>query len=149
MSKIEEFALLVADVFELAGALRRHGDELAGRVGQSQARWQLLSVVSDGTWTVPQAARRLGVSRQAVQRVADDLDAEGLLVYVANPHHRRSPLLELTTSGHTALNSITTAAHDWQANVIRGIDPATIEQTRRNVRTILQRVTAQTDTIGA
>lgn len=146
--KVEAFALLVADVFELAGALRRHGEQLAGHVGQTQARWQLLSVVTDGTWTVPQAAQRLGVSRQAVQRLADELDDDGLLRYVTNPHHRRSPLLELTSSGRQTLTDITTAARDWQATVTRELDADTIQQTRRNVRSILQRIAASDDPDG-
>lgn len=66
----DEIARLVADVFELAGLLRRSGEVVAAREGHTQARWQLLSVVSDRALTVPQAARRLGVTRQGVQRVA-------------------------------------------------------------------------------
>lgn len=43
----DEIARLVADVFELAGLLRRSGEVVAAREGHTQARWQLLSVVSD------------------------------------------------------------------------------------------------------
>jgi DNA-binding MarR family transcriptional regulator len=138
----ETFALLVADVYELAGALRRRGEHLAGQVGQTQARWQLLSVVSDEARSVPQAARRLGVSRQAVQRLADELDADGLVRYVTNPQHRRSPLLELTAIGRQTLDGITAAAREWQAKVTCEIEAAIIEQTRHNMRAILQLVAA-------
>jgi DNA-binding MarR family transcriptional regulator len=103
----DQFALLVADVFELSGLLRRNGEEIARHHGQTQARWQLLSVISEGTWTVPAAANRLGITRQAVQRVADDLVADGRARYVDNPAHRRSPLLELTTAGRGTLVAIT------------------------------------------
>lgn len=65
----DEIARLVADVFELAGLLRRSGEVVAAREGHTQARWQLLSVVSDRALTVPQAARRLGVTRQVVAEV--------------------------------------------------------------------------------
>ncbi|GHB99248.1 hypothetical protein GCM10010397_84400 [Streptomyces spinoverrucosus] len=73
----DEIALLVADVFEAAGALRRLGEHTAQAEGLTQARWQVLSVVSETALTVPQAARRLGVSRQNVQRVANDLASSG------------------------------------------------------------------------
>ncbi|MET0908133.1 MAG: MarR family winged helix-turn-helix transcriptional regulator [Ilumatobacteraceae bacterium] len=135
-----ELALLVADVYELAGTLRRHGEAFAASVGQTQARWQLLSVLSDGDWTVPQAARRLGVSRQAVQRVADDLDAEGLVRYVPNPHHQRSAMLELTPHGTDALAKITTAANRWQSVIASDLDPSTLQQTRQVLRQILARI---------
>ena len=143
--EIDAFSMLVADVYELAGALRRHGEHLAGGVGQTQARWQLLSVVSDQARSVPQAARRLGVSRQAVQRLADELDTDGLVRYITNPQHRRSPLLELTDAGRQTLDGITAAARDWQAIVTRGLDAAAIQQTRRDLRTILQLVTTGDD----
>ena len=78
MENADHLALLVADIFEAAGALREHGDQIAGRVGQSQARWQVLSVFSEGDWTVATAARRLGVTRQSEQRIADLLVADVL-----------------------------------------------------------------------
>ncbi len=87
----DEMALLVADVYELAGLLRRSGEAIAAREGQTQARWQFLSVISGDALTVPQAARRLGVTRQAVQRVANELVDDGLAELVANPDHRTSP----------------------------------------------------------
>ena len=149
---IDEYARLVADVYELAGVLRRHGDELAGRVGQTQARWQLLSVISDEQpWTVPRAAERLGVSRQAVQRVADDLTRDGLARYVPNPQHRRSPLLELTGSGREALAAITAAARDWQDEVTRGLDTESVAAARRGLREVRARIAEldATDTTDA
>ena len=66
MNKANHLALLIADVFEAAGALRLHGDQMAAAVGQSQARWQVLSVLSEGDWTVASAARRLGASALSV-----------------------------------------------------------------------------------
>ena len=106
----EAFAQLVAEVYDAAGVLRRRGDRIASAAGQTQARWQLLSVVSVDAWTVPAAADRLGTSRQAVQRVANELVDDGLAVFVDNPRHRRSPLLRLTGVGERALAAITAEA---------------------------------------
>ena len=47
----------------------------------SRARLQVLNMVSDGDWTVPMAADRLGTSRQAVQRIANELAYEGLAAF--------------------------------------------------------------------
>ena len=87
----DSIALLVADVYEAAGALRRFGETTAAGEGQTQARSQLLSVVSERPLTVPQAARRLGISRQAVQRVADDVVEEGLVSFQPNPNTEVRP----------------------------------------------------------
>src|SRR5918997_6373082 len=101
--RADQAGRLVADVVEAAGAIRRLGDEMASEVGQTQARWQVLSVLSEGDWTVARAARRLGITRQSVQRVADLLLAEGLLQAEPNPDHARSPLMRLTPAGRRAL----------------------------------------------
>lgn len=134
------FTLLVADVYELAGALRRRGDELAGHAGQSQARWQVLSVVSEGDWTVPGAARRLGVTRQAVQRIVDALAVEGLISYEPNPGHQRSPHVRLTGDGRAALAAITDAATDWHATVTADLSADDLDLARRVLRTVLDAV---------
>ena len=139
----DALALLVADVYELAGALRRSGEALAGRVGQSQARWQLLSVVSEGEWTVPAAARRLGLSRQAVQRVADLLVHEGQLRFADNPAHLRSPRLEPTAAGRRTLERITESSRAWRAEVAAGLSATEIERSRTLLRTLLERLRAE------
>ena len=106
----ETVPLLVADVFHLAGLFRRRGEEIARRAGRTQAEWQTLSAVSDRPRTVPQIARRLGLARQSVQRTADQLEAESLVGFVANPDHKKSALVELTATGRNALDRINAAA---------------------------------------
>lgn len=112
--RADQAGRLVADVVEAAGAIRRLGDSMASEVGQTQARWQVLSVLSEGDWTVARAARRLGITRQSVQRVADLLLEEGLLVAEPNPDHARSPLIRLTREGERALATITAVSDPWQ-----------------------------------
>jgi DNA-binding MarR family transcriptional regulator len=137
---VDELPLLIADVFECAGALRRSGDAIAARAGQTQARWQVLSVVSEGDWTASDAARRLGVSRQNVQRIADALVADGLIAPEANPRHRRAPLLRLTPDGADVLAAITREAEPWLAEVASVLRPGEVDRARR----LLQRLTAGT-----
>lgn len=118
----DQLPLLIADLFEAAGAVRRHGERIASGAGQSQARWQLLSVLSSGgSWTVPRIARRLGITRQAVQRVADLLRDEDLVRADENPDHERSPLLTLTQSGRDALAAITHEAERWHRQLAASI----------------------------
>src|SRR5215210_2608186 len=59
----------------------------------------LRSLALLGALTVPQIARMRPTSRQRMQRLADELDAEGLVQFVDNPKHRRSKLVELTREG--------------------------------------------------
>jgi DNA-binding MarR family transcriptional regulator len=54
-----------------------------------------------GPLTVPQIARMRPTSRQRMQRLADELAAEGLVEFIDNPRHRRSNLVRLTRKGDT------------------------------------------------
>ena len=52
-----------------------------------------------GPLTVPQIAQMRPTSRQRMQRLADELAAEGLVEFIENPKHRRSKLVRLTPKG--------------------------------------------------
>lgn len=132
-----ELALLVADVYEAAGVLRRSGEAIAGAEGQSQARWQLLSVISGGPITVAQAARRLGVTRQGVQRVANDLIEEQLAVTGPNPDHRNSPLLQLTSEGTATLARINDRAEELNATIAAQLSATTVTRARQALRALI------------
>jgi DNA-binding MarR family transcriptional regulator len=107
-----EMQQMYADLFEAAAVGRQQGEEMAGSVGQSQARWQTMWIIDSGQLTVPQVARRLGVSRQNIQRIADELRREHLLRLIDNPDHKTSPLLQLTAAGRNRLTQINAAAED-------------------------------------
>jgi DNA-binding MarR family transcriptional regulator len=126
----QELSLLIADIFEAAGHFRRIGEAIAGRQEQTQARWQLLSVASGDPHTVPDAARRLGISRQAVQRVANDLVEAGLLRFAENRDHRTSPLLELTTSGTAVLVRMTRDAAALHRRLVPSLSAGRIAAAR-------------------
>ncbi|MFD4915864.1 MarR family winged helix-turn-helix transcriptional regulator [Streptomyces virginiae] len=136
----DEMALLVADVFEAAGLLRRSGEAIAATEGQTQARWQLLSVVSEEPLTVAQAARRLGIARQGVQRVANDLTREDLAAFRPNPDHRGSPLLTLTPHGRRVLDRITLRAADVHRTLAADITVDEITAARALLRRLVERV---------
>jgi len=61
----------------------------------------LRSLALLGPLTVPQIARMRPTSRQRMQRLADELAAEGLVEFVDNPRHQRSKLVRLTRKGET------------------------------------------------
>ena len=63
-------------------------------------------IAATGRLSVAMIARRLGLARQSVQRVADAIVAEGHATFERNLDHQRSPLLILTSDGQAALDSI-------------------------------------------
>lgn len=131
--------IVIADIYELAGRLRGYGEAIAQTVGQTQARWQVMSAAaSDRPHTVPQIARVLGVTRQNVQRIADLLVAEGAAEYRDNPDHRASPHLLLTRRGQAALERITKAAGGYHSRIARRLSPADVASLQRGLRRLLE-----------
>ncbi|MDA0179518.1 MarR family transcriptional regulator [Solirubrobacter phytolaccae] len=130
---------LYAELFEAAGVGRRVGETIAGTAGQTQARWQTLWILgSGGTLTVPQVSRRLGVSRQNIQRLADQLQQEGLVALEPNPDHKTSPLLALTTEGRQALERINLAAEASHLEILEQFPASDVAA----LRALLRRFTA-------
>ncbi|MGA9428566.1 MAG: MarR family winged helix-turn-helix transcriptional regulator [Xanthobacteraceae bacterium] len=133
--------IIVASIYEIAGRFRDQGEAIARTVGQTQARWQVLSAASGGPHTVPQIARVLGVTRQNVQRIADLLVEEGAAEYRDNPDHRASPHLILTKRGHAALEAITRAASGYHARLTRKLSPSDVASLHRGLRRLLEALT--------
>jgi DNA-binding MarR family transcriptional regulator len=136
----QRFAWLVADVYELAGELERAGEALARAAGQSGARWKVLSAASVGGQTVAQLARRLGLARQSVQRVADALEHDRLVRYEANPDHQRSPRVVLTAQGEQVLTRLSTAAARWEDPLAAQMKRDELEQARSLIKAVLELV---------
>jgi DNA-binding MarR family transcriptional regulator len=130
--------VIIADVYELAGRFREYGETIAQTVGQTQARWQVMSAASADPHTVPQIARVLGVTRQNVQRIADLLVAEGSAEYRDNPDHRASPHLVLTKSGRTAFEQLMKAAAGYHARLARKLSPSDVISLQRSLRRLLE-----------
>jgi DNA-binding MarR family transcriptional regulator len=109
----DAFSAFVVRIFRLNGVLGAAGDALARPAGQTSARWQVLAGAEDGTRTVADVARVLGLARQSVQRVADVLESEGLVAWRDNPRHRRARLLALTPEGRSTLDAIQAEQRRW------------------------------------
>ena len=102
---------------ELVEQMAQLREQMARRAGATRASWRVLAAAVGLGRTVPQLARRLGVKRQSVQRLADQLVESGRARYETNPDHRRSPLLKLTESGEAALKTLQRELTDWESDL--------------------------------
>ena len=100
------FTDLVLEVFRLNGRLLAAGDRLTRPLGLTSARWQVLGAIEDQGRSAAQIGRRMGLARQNVQRLADALEKEGMVVYAPNPDHRRAKLVCLTQRGKKAFEEL-------------------------------------------
>lgn len=117
---------LVAAVGEAAGRFMEIEDRLLADTGLSSARMRVTEALlaAKGPRTVPQVARALGLSRQAVQRLVDDLLARGLLAASDNPDHRRAKLFSLTEAGLEAHAQALQRKALWAQAMSEGLTPA-------------------------
>lgn len=122
-------------IFEVNRLLRDAGELISATAGQTHSRRMVLQAAVDRA-TVPDIARQLGLQRQSVQRVADELVQAGLARYEDNPRHRLSRVLTPTAAGKTTLASIQRAHNAWVAN----IEAAAGELDWANLRADLDRI---------
>ena len=133
----DAFSGLAFRVLRTAALLEAAGDALARPAGQSSARWQVLAAVEHEPASVASVARALGLARQSVQRVADALEAGGLVAYGANPRHRRARLVRLTTAGGDALARIQAAQAPWADALGGRVGAAKLERASRILDEVL------------
>lgn len=117
---------LVEAVDMAAGRFAEIEDRLLADTGLSSARMRVAGTLEapGAVRTTPQIARSLGLSRQAVQRLADDLVARGLAVWSDNPDHRRARLLGLTDAGREAHAQALRRKGLWAEALAEGLTPA-------------------------
>jgi DNA-binding MarR family transcriptional regulator len=104
---------VILTTFRLNARLLEAAQELGANGGLTAAWWQVLGGVLDQPRSVAGIARRMGMTRQGVQRVADLLVQRGLAEYRPNPDHRRAKLLACTEPGYWAIRRISLVAHPW------------------------------------
>jgi DNA-binding MarR family transcriptional regulator len=114
---------VVLETFRASGLLLAAGNRLAEEEGLTAARWQVLGAVAlaGRPLTVPQIARRMGLTRQAVQASANRLISEGLAESGENPDHRRSPLIRLTELGHQKYAAVDRRQIRWVNQLSTGL----------------------------
>lgn len=105
----------VVELFRLNGELLAAGDELVAGLGLTSARWQVLGAIDLSPIPLPvaQTARNMGLSRQAVQRIANELAADGLVAFSLNPRHARAKLLAMTPKGRRAFDAAMALQRPW------------------------------------
>ena len=135
---------VIFDLLRVAGRLQQAGDGLVGDLGLTHARWQVLATAGfvAPPETVSGLARRLGLTRQAVQRVVNDLAEAGWVTRAENPGDARAALVEVTAAGRAVLAAADARRKRWTADLAAGMaagDVATAETVLADLRRALDR----------
>jgi DNA-binding MarR family transcriptional regulator len=121
---------LVLESFRLNARVLAAGDRITRDFGTTTARWSLLSQLelAGEPRTVAQVARALGLRRQGIQRLADALQAEGLLEFRRNPGHARAMLVTPTASGHRLLERLNARQAQWANRLGGGLEARALDR---------------------
>jgi DNA-binding MarR family transcriptional regulator len=133
---------LILEIFRLNGRLLVAGDRLVSRLGLTSARWQVLGAIALAERPEPVAwlARSMGLNRQGVQRIVNELAAEGYVALEPNPHHRRASLVVLTAKGKTAFAAADRLQTPWVNVLAKGIGADEIVAAKRTVAALRGRL---------
>lgn len=133
------FTAAGAALFRLLGTLdsleRARPEGLASR-----ARLGLLRrLARRGPQTMSALARDRGASRQGVQRLSQALVREGSVELLANPRHRRAPLLALTSQGQELYRELARAEAEALNRLATGLEAGELHAATRLLRRVLAR----------
>lgn len=101
------------------------------------------SLALHGPLTVPQIAEMRPTSRQRMQRLADELAAEGLVKFVDNPKHLRSKLVQLTRKGEAHFDDMSARFQKIASTLGGGLDETEIRGAANVVRQLSEDVKAR------
>ena len=101
-----------------------------------------------GPLTVPQIAKMRPTSRQRMQRLADELAAEGLVKLIDNPKHRRSKLVQLTPKGDARYRELYARLLSIASTIGVALSEPDIRRTTEIVRQLSDDVKARSERLS-
>jgi DNA-binding MarR family transcriptional regulator len=147
MTKRNAITDLVLETFRLNGRLLAAGDALVEDIGLTSARWQVLGAMALSPVPLPVAhiARNMGLTRQAVQRLVNELERDGLVRFGPNPHHQRAKLALLSARGEAAYGAAMKRQGPWAMSLGVGLSTRQIDGAAATLRAIRQRLDDQVE----
>ena len=135
---------LILTTFRVNGLLLAAGDLLTAEHGLTSARWQVLGAIAyaQRPLTVPQIARRMGLTRQTVHTTINRLLADGVVELVPNKDHQRSQLVRLTEPGQAIYQAVDQKQAAWVNQLAAGLARSELETTVRVLGELCTRLEA-------
>ena len=141
---------VILDVFRLNGRLLIAGDRLVAELGLTSARWQVLGAIAYAERPEPVAwhARSMGLHRQGIQRIVNELEAEGTVEFQPNPHHKRAHLVVLTPQGQELFEAAIALQVPWVNSLSSGLKLKDIATTQSVIDELKARLEEEIDRVA-
>jgi DNA-binding MarR family transcriptional regulator len=148
-SKAEAVAELMLDVAQCFFKIRAFGQKAGFITGWGGGAFGFMrSLALLGPLTVPQIAQTRPTSRQRMQRLANELAAEGLVEFIDNPKHRRSKLVRLTPKGDARYRELDTRLLSIASTMGVALSEADIRKTIEVVRQLSDDVKVRSERLS-
>jgi len=148
-SKAEAIAELLLEVAQCFFRIRALGQKTGLITSWGGGAFGLMrSLALLGPLTVPQIAQMRPTSRQRMQRLADELEAEGLVEFIDNPKHRRSKLVRLTRKGDARYRELKARFLAIASTMGVGLSEGDIRRTMEIVRQLSGDVKARSEPLS-
>ena len=148
-SKAEAIAELLLEVAQCFFRIRAVGQKTGLITSWGGGAFGFMrSLALLGPLTVPQIAQMRPTSRQRMQRLADELAAEGLVKFIDNPKHRRSKLVRLTPKGDARYRELNARFLVIASTMGVALSEADIRKTTEIVRQLSNDVKARSERLS-
>jgi DNA-binding MarR family transcriptional regulator len=136
---------LILEIFRVNGRLLEVGDDLVAPLGITSARWQVLGAIatSAAPLSVAQVARNMGLARQSVQRLVNEMTGQGLVCLETNPHHQRAKLVTLTEAGRRVFEGAMRRQGRWASKLAQSLGAIDFESTVTVMRRLRDQLEAE------
>jgi DNA-binding MarR family transcriptional regulator len=133
---------LIRAVIRMNATVQKSGTRLMKGTGITNARWQTLSdlFALKEPVTVSELARYMGLTRQAVQRLADDMARDGLVEFAKNPGDARAMHLLLTEAGRATYDEAQECEWQWTNAIAADFDTEQIASAVALLEAIMQKM---------
>ncbi|MBV8884709.1 MAG: MarR family transcriptional regulator [Chroococcidiopsidaceae cyanobacterium CP_BM_RX_35] len=136
---------LIRTVIRMNTTVQKTGTRLMRGTGITNARWQMLSELCafEKRITVSELARHMGLTRQAIQRLADEMASDGLVEFAENPGDARAMHLLLTEAGRAAYQDAVEREWQWANAIAEDFDAEQIAGAVDLLEAITQKMQAE------
>ena len=134
---------VIIATFRLNGRLMDIAQQLARAGSLTATEWRVLGGVLDEPHSVAEIGRLMGMTRQGVQRVADQLVDRGLAEYRPNLAHRRAKLLACTEAGYWAIRQIALVQRPWADQIAADVGATELQGAVTTMRRTLAALEAE------
>ncbi len=132
---------LILEIFRVNGELLSAGNRITKPFGLTSARWQIMGAIDEEgqPLTVSQIARRMGLARQGVQRIINDLEELDLITSAVNIDHKRAPIFSLSDEGEKVITKINAAQTSWANSLSSDLSVRQLTDIQTTLQTIREK----------